>query len=101
MLLVCFENSYLPKIIICYYYISLYLILEHGIHPPSRGENPWMAPEIEDTEHVFSSVAGVYHVYESPKHLERQDCIEYEYPRLDTFITDMNSMCQMIADGPL
>lgn len=76
-------------------------ILEHGIHPPSGRGNPWELPELQDTEHTFVANNGVYEVYENEEDVKNKKPIEYAYPDLNTFVTDMNSMCNMIADGPL
>ncbi|XP_017786581.1 PREDICTED: AMP deaminase 2 isoform X3 [Nicrophorus vespilloides] len=76
-------------------------IEEHGIHPPSGSANPWEAPNIPDTEHVFESHEGVFHIYENAEALELNNPCDFAYPDLDTFVTDMNNMCNMIADGPL
>ncbi|XP_022909804.1 AMP deaminase 2 isoform X4 [Onthophagus taurus] len=73
---------------------------EHGIHPPSRG-NPWEAPEVPDGNYVFKAHQGVYHVYIDEEHAARDEYCEYPYPNLEEFVTDMNTMCNMIADGPL
>ncbi|KAK9709785.1 AMP deaminase [Popillia japonica] len=75
-------------------------IEEHGIHPPSRG-NPWEPPDIPDNSYVFKAHQGVYHVYQDEEHVLKNEPINYPYPNLETFVTDMNTMCQMIADGPL
>lgn len=75
-------------------------ILEHGIHPPSR-DNPWHTPEISDDPYVFKAHEGVFHVYVDEEHALGDEALDYPYPNLETFVTDMNTMCQMIADGPL
>ena len=33
--------------------------------------------------------------------MEDEKPIEYNVPNLETFVTDMQHMCAMIADGPL
>lgn len=101
--LVCFYS--LVLVLLLHLQISKILtcfdVLEHGIHPPSSRENPWTVPEVEESKHIFAAHEGVYHVYEDEEHLAQKKELNYEYPNLDTFLTDMNTMCQMIADGPL
>lgn len=75
-------------------------IEDHPVHPPPSRADPWdvkFPPDLNDV--TFKSVAGVFHVYPSAA----ADCeaSAYPYPDLVTFVTDMNDMCSMIADGPL
>lgn len=77
------------------------ILLEHGIHPPSSRANPWETHIPDDANHVFVAKHGVYHVYENEEEVTKGNDFKYDYPNLETFITDMNTMCNMIADGPL
>lgn len=72
-----------------------------GIHPPSEKEDPWVVVEIPDLPYVFAATKGVFKVYSSKQDLEDGQPINYIYPDLSTFVTDMNTMNQMISDGPL
>ncbi|XP_065167724.1 AMP deaminase 2 isoform X3 [Atheta coriaria] len=75
---------------------------EHPIHPPSGSANPWVAPDVEDDcNYRFKSHRGVFHVFASDEALAEDKQCDYPYPDLDQFVTDMNTMCNMIADGPL
>lgn len=74
-------------------------IEEHGIHPPLH--EPWLAPDIPDTDHVFVSNNGVFDIYENEEALKRNEPCNFSYPNVETFIADMNVMCNLIADGPL
>ncbi|KAF5280417.1 hypothetical protein FQR65_LT03226 [Abscondita terminalis] len=76
-------------------------IEDHGIHPPSRRENPWDVATPSDSEYVFKPHQGVYHVYLNEERLEKDKACDFTYPNLTRFISDMNNMCNMIADGPL
>ncbi|KAF5275270.1 hypothetical protein FQA39_LY06930 [Lamprigera yunnana] len=76
-------------------------IEDHGIHPPSGRANPWNIGSPPDTQHVFEPIHGVYHVYQTREHLAKNESCNYLYPDLATFVTDMITMCNMIADGPL
>ena len=46
-------------------------------------------------------VNGVFQVFRSSADVEADRPLEYEYPDLDTYVTDMHLMCALIADGPL
>lgn len=47
-------------------------------------------------------VNGVFQVFKTPEDLEaKRPAAGYEYPNLDTYVTDMHLMCALIADGPL
>ncbi|XP_068894523.1 AMP deaminase 2 isoform X1 [Tenebrio molitor] len=72
---------------------------EHGIHPPSH--HPWEPRNIPDTSHVFKTRNGVYEVYLNEEDLANEKTCDYPYPDVPTFAADMQTMCNMIADGPL
>jgi AMP deaminase len=74
-------------------------IEEHGIHPPSH--HPWEPRNIPDTSHVFKTRNGVYEVYLNEEDLANEKTCDYPYPDVPTFAADMQTMCNMIADGPL
>ena len=40
-------------------------------------------------------------MYASEEDMESGKRIEYEYPELNAFVTDMHLLCALIADGPL
>ncbi|KAL3287102.1 hypothetical protein HHI36_001585 [Cryptolaemus montrouzieri] len=72
---------------------------EHGIHPPEH--QPWKIQDVPDTKHVFKSNRGVFEVYKDEDAMNKNNPCDFQYPDMDTFITDMNLMCSLIADGPL
>jgi AMP deaminase len=54
------------------------------------------------TDYVIKQVKGVYQVYRSQGDAEAGKMADgYDYPDLDTYVTDMHLMCALIADGPL
>ena len=47
-------------------------------------------------------VNGVYQVFRNKEDVEANNPASgYDYPDLDTYVTDMQLMCALIADGPL
>ena len=47
-------------------------------------------------------VNGVYQVFRNQADVEANcPASGYDYPDLDTYVTDMQLMCALIADGPL
>ena len=46
-------------------------------------------------------INGVYQVFKNEEDARNNKRIEYEYPDLDKFVTDMHLLCALIADGPL
>lgn len=87
------------------FYKSLQLshqrFLDHPVHPPIDVTGPWDVEFPPDLEYVCRPRAGVYNVYSDEKDVENDKPINYHYPDLNTFISDMNVLCNMIADGPL
>jgi len=77
--------------------------IEHPIHPPKQEGNPWDIEFLPDNGYKVKIVQGVYQVYKSKEDLlsRAKKPIPYEYPNLETFVTDMQELCAMIGDGPL
>ena len=79
------------------------VFLDHPIHPPKTNADPWdceFLPDLED--HVIKMVNGVYQVFRNKEDVEANNPASgYDYPDLDTYVTDMQLMCALIADGPL
>jgi AMP deaminase len=71
------------------------------VHAPASRGNPWDCPIPEDKNYILRPVAGVFHVYENEEKAEKGEHLNFPYYDLATFITDMNLLCAMIADGPL
>nr|CAD7256444.1 unnamed protein product [Timema shepardi] len=74
---------------------------DHPVHAPASKGNPWECDFLEDKGYFFSPVNGVFHVYKDQESLGRNEAFNYQYPNLASFVTDMNTLCVMMADGPL
>ena len=74
---------------------------DHPIHPPKFDNDPWDCEFLDDCGYQLNMVDGVYQVFESEEDFKNNRRIEYEYPDLNMFVTDMHLMCALIADGPL
>ena len=95
---------------------------EHPIHPPKDIHNdPWDCEFLDDCGYIPSIVDGVYQLFANEDDLKAGKRslsqtfekyggtdqqlssfrIEYEYPDLNEFVTDMTLLCALIADGPL
>ena len=74
-----------------------FIYLDHPIHPPKSTSNHWDCDfPLADEDSSLKLVSGVYQVL-GPDGRPR----DYEYPDLDAFVSDMQLMCALIADGPL
>ena len=73
------------------------------IHPAKSNNNPWncaFLPNLED--YTFRPVEGVFQVYRNSADADAGKIAEgYDYPDLDTYVSDMHKMCALIVDGPL
>jgi AMP deaminase len=69
---------------------------EHPVNPPTH--DPWITEEIEDLDCVIKTENGTFQVYRDAECTEKYD---YPTPKVNEFIQDMQTMCTMIADGPL
>lgn len=77
-----------------------YICVDHPVHAPGRS-NPWICESSEPKNYLVKPVRGVFHVYKDKEALDKDEAISYPYPDLDMFVSDMNKLCTMIADGPL
>ncbi|XP_065353063.1 AMP deaminase 2 isoform X2 [Cloeon dipterum] len=75
-------------------------IAEQPVHAPSKID-PWKTEMPEDKNWVVKSVNGVFQVYESEEKVATGEARNYPYYDLANFVSDMNILCSMIADGPL
>ncbi|XP_045537690.1 AMP deaminase 2 [Papilio machaon] len=83
-------------------------IADHIVHPPFRDKDPWECPMPAAKGYSIKSDDGVFNLYR-PRQGEGQgdgdgtgeERVPYEYVTLSQYIQDMNTMCNMIADGPL
>jgi len=76
-------------------------IEDHPIHPPKIDRDPWECEFIPDNGYKFVLKEGVYHVYQNEEKASKNESLNYEVPDLETFVTDMQMLCALIADGPL
>ncbi|CAH2244864.1 AMP deaminase 2-like isoform X2 [Pararge aegeria] len=74
-------------------------IADHIVHPPFKDKDPWECPMPEPKNYTIKSDRGVFNLYRSTEQGEER--VPYEYVNLSQYIQDMNTMCTMIADGPL
>merc|ERR1719491_980411 len=78
-------------------------IEDHPIHPPKTNADPWdceFLPDLKD--HQIKMVNGVFEVFKNQADYEAKKPLPgYDYPKLDEYVTDMQLMCALIADGPL
>ncbi|KAI5706355.1 hypothetical protein M8J75_007271 [Diaphorina citri] len=74
---------------------------DHPVHPPESQDDPWDLPDVPNAGHVFEFYNGVYHVYKNQEALAKGEAMNFPYPDLAEFVTNMHRLCAMIADGPL
>jgi AMP deaminase len=66
------------------------------VNPPPH--DPWDVEYLEDLDYTIKAEDGTFQVY---RDAECKDKIDYPTPKVSEFIQDMQTMCTMIADGPL
>uniref|UniRef100_A0A1L8DXU6 AMP deaminase n=1 Tax=Nyssomyia neivai TaxID=330878 RepID=A0A1L8DXU6_9DIPT len=72
-------------------------IADHPVHAiPSS--DPWAIETPPSKGYTIKAVNGVFNLFQDPECTQNLD---YPYPKLQQFIQDMQTMCAMIADGPL
>jgi AMP deaminase len=72
---------------------------DHPIHPPiDLGKDPWNVEYPESKNYTIKANNGVFELFRDEA---CTDQVEYNYRKLPEFIQDMQTMCTMIADGPL
>ena len=83
---------------ICILYVFLFPS-DHPIHPPKSNNDPWDCEFLPDLdEYVIKPVKGVFQVYRNTADAEANRMAEgYEYPDLESYVTDMHLMCALIA----
>jgi len=77
-----------------------FLFSEQPVHAPSKID-PWEIEFPEDKNYIIKPVKGVFHVYENEEMFAKDESLNYPYYDLANFVSDMNLLCAMIADGPL
>jgi AMP deaminase len=76
--------------------LKIFSILEHPVNAPPH--DPWDPEMPEDLNYTIKAEHGTFQVY---KNDENQTKLDYPTPKVSEFIQDMQTMCTMIADGPL
>ena len=70
------------------------------IHPPKSNNDPWdceFLPNLE--EYIIKPVEGVFQVYRNSADAEAGKIADgYDYPDLDTYVSDMHLMCALIGN---
>ena len=79
--------------------VPFFLFVDHPIHPPKTNADPWDCEFLPDQEdHVIKMVNGVFQVYRNQADVEaNKPASDYEFPDLDTYVTDMQLMCALIG----
>ncbi|XP_014246157.1 AMP deaminase 2 [Cimex lectularius] len=85
----------------CYTHEDKKTIADHPVHAPQSVGDPWECDFPPATNYIIKPKSGVFQVYKDQESLEKGEALDYKYPNLATFVTDMNKLCVMIADGPL
>lgn len=85
-----------------FYVVDLFvLVIDHPIHVPTNDENPWDIDFYPSKNLIIKPVNGVFQVYENEEAVKENKPRDYPYPLLETYISDLNKICMMMADGPL
>lgn len=63
-----------------------------------KTDNPWAIEFPESSGYHIKAIDGVFNLF---RDAECKENVNYPYLNLDDFIQDMNTICAMIADGPL
>ncbi|XP_013194241.2 AMP deaminase 2 isoform X3 [Amyelois transitella] len=76
-------------------------IADHIVHPPFKdNKDPWECPMPAAKGYTIKQDRGVFNLYTTGE--DGQEArVPYKYVALPEFIQDKNTMCSMIADGPL
>lgn len=74
---------------------------DHMVHPPFiKGKDPWEGPTPSPKGYTIRIDNGVFNLYQKTEEGEEKR-VPYKYIKLAQYIQDKNTMCSMIADGPL
>lgn len=71
---------------------------DHSVHAPSCIDDPWSLDFPASSGYHIKAVGGVFNLFRDAEH---KDNVNYQYLKLDDFLQDMNTICAMMADGPL
>lgn len=94
-----YTNIFLGGILMSYpaFYFLVHVLTDHPVHAiPSS--DPWAIEVPAAKGYTIKAVNGVFNLFRDPECTQNLD---YVYPKLPEFIQDMQTMCAMIADGPL
>lgn len=75
---------------------SLFFV-DHSVHA-SYTTDPWNIEFPPDKGYTIKPVDGVFNLFRDS---ECTDNLNYPYLKMDDFVQDMQTMCTMMADGPL
>lgn len=75
-------------------------IEDHPVHPPRR-DDPWKADTPGNCGYVTKVNNGVFEVFKSSAEVEANQPLPFHYPDLAQYISDLNMMCALIANGPV
>lgn len=78
--------------------ISHFARADHSVHAPQMTTDPWVIEFPESPGYHIKAVDGVFNLYRDAEHTNN---LNYPYLKLDDFVQDMQSICAMMADGPL
>ncbi|XP_059609601.1 AMP deaminase 2 isoform X2 [Phlebotomus argentipes] len=70
---------------------------DHPVHAMPASD-PWAIETPPAKGYTIKAVNGVFNLFRDPECTQNLD---YPYPKLQQYIQDMQTMCAMIADGPL
>lgn len=76
----------------------IFIFPDHSVHAPSTTHEAWEIDFPEPVGYHIKAQNGVFNVYHDAEHT---NSVGYQYLKLEDFIQDMNSICAMMADGPL
>lgn len=68
------------------------------MHGPSYTTDPWKIEFPPNAKYLIKPVDGVFNLF---RDAEGKDNLNYPYLKLGDFVQDMQTMCTMIADGPM
>lgn len=71
---------------------------DHSVHAPSTNNDPWNLVFPDCAGYHIKAVNGVFNVF---RDAEFKDRVNFPTLGLADFVQDMNSICGMMADGPL
>lgn len=77
------------------------LFTDHPVHAPSNEGDPWECESPPPSNYIIKCKLGVFQVYENDDAAASDKPLNYDYPDLASFVSDMNKLNTMIADGPL